>query len=148
MKERLNSETEFNFPASKTIRLVPPSDMCDTSSLKKLFIKGQWNFNKRPSNSSIIYKLNKTTELFHFEFIPGDKTISHKYSVWSMTHDQNRGLNTVDMVDYDKTNLQFNISITCKDFSSTGKFKVNRGKCKNNTKFSNQKAKRGGANSK
>ena len=117
-------------PTGKTLKLQPPGDICDTSSQKKLFIKGQWNLKKKASASSIIYKINQTTELFHFEFIPGEKNTSHRYSVWSMTNGNNRTSITIDLVDYDKTNLQFNISITCKDFGSTGKLKVKREKAK------------------
>ena len=125
MKEHYNSKTEMFYPGAKNIKIYPPNDLCDANSLKKLYIKGQFNFGKKISSSSIIFKLNRTTELFHFEFIPGEKDVLHKYSVWSMTHGINRTSQTLDLVDFNKKEMEFNISITCEGFDTTGKVKVN-----------------------
>ena len=93
--------------------------------MKKLLINGKWNFMKKPSSSEIIYKLNKTTELFHLEFIPGaTKDEGHKYTVWSMTNGNNRTSVTKDLVDYIKTDLEFNITVTCSNYLADGKFLV------------------------
>ena len=63
------------------LKVYPPEDFCDATSVSRLLVKGVLNLKKKLSSSSILFKINQTTELFHFEFTPGpDKNTSHKYS--------------------------------------------------------------------
>jgi hypothetical protein len=90
-------------------------------------MKGQW-FTKITDNPLIIFRVNSTTSLFQFEFRPGDgKANFSKFGVWSVIN----GLNVTQgkelvLADLDPKLgvFDFNLTITCVNFNTTGKFKV------------------------
>lgn len=107
----MSTHSEIHFPKLSNIRLTAPNTFYEGTS--KLFFKGKFNSATKIIDApAISFKISKLYEFFHFEFIPGSKDTSHAYAVWSTTNGYNNSVSTVVLSDYDKNNLEFNITIT------------------------------------
>jgi hypothetical protein len=91
-------------------------------------MKGQWFTGKSIDNPLVTFRVNSTTSMFLFEFRPGDgKANLSRIAVWSVIN----GVNTtqgreVVLRDLDPQldTVEFNLTITCANFMSTGLFHV------------------------
>ncbi len=120
---------EVAFPKSLPVKLVPTPGFCDENSAKHFYVKGQFSTGKNPENPLITFKVNSTTYLFILELRPGDGKGANlsSYAIWSELNGLNASLgNVVVLRDLDPKlgTVNFNLTITCVDFASNGKFNV------------------------
>lgn len=104
---------------------MAPEGLCGATSKNKLYIKGQFNLGRISADPPLIYfKVNKTTELFKFIFNLGaDRNSPNSYSLWSVINGVNQTDVNVTLSDFNKTNPEFNMTISCVDLDNLHKFK-------------------------
>ena len=105
-----------------------PLGFCDAGSTYKFVIKGMWKTPIAEISPQVVFRMNATHEIFHWDFREGDKVRGpHKYHVWAREKRNNKTSSVVTLSNMDLNLKQipnFNMTITCVDFNATGKFKV------------------------
>ena len=126
--EKENNGYEIFTPKKLPIQLPMPLGFCDAGSVHKLVLKGKWKPPLADSTPQVVFRINKTHELFHWELKEGDKTKGpHEYHVWAKEKKVQRPSSIVKLSKMDldmNTSPDFNLTITCINFNSTGQFKV------------------------
>ena len=63
----------------------------------------------------VIFKINKTTDLFNWQFKIGSKKENHLYEIWSRTHGDNNTNVVRNLTDLPRDPLptKFNLTIIC-----------------------------------
>jgi Fibronectin type II domain len=122
------SPYEVYFPKSLPVKIWPTDGLCDLNSGQGFYMKGQWFTGKISENPMITFKVNATSTLFQFEFRPGDgKANFSKYVAWSMLNGVNSTVvSEVVLKDLDPSLdvIDYNLTITCDNFNTTGTFKI------------------------
>jgi hypothetical protein len=128
LKMPIKSPNEVYFPKALPIKILPTDGLCAVNSGQKFYMKGQWFTGKISENPLITFKVNSTSTLFQFEFRPGDgKANLSKYVTWSILNSVNATVaSEVVLKDLDPSLnvIDYNLTLTCEDFDTTGKFKV------------------------
>ena len=122
-RESIDDENELFKPKRVPASLTSiPSNFCsnDSASNLKLYMIGKWNPLSMSSKiPRIKVVINKTTDLFNWAFIIGNKKIPHKYETWSRTNKINNTVVVTNLLDLDwdlQKFSEFNLSISCKNY--------------------------------
>ena len=115
-------------PKRLPVKMRMPLGFCDAGSTYKFIIKGKWKTPIAEISPQIVFRMNKTHEVFHWDFREGDKVRGpHKYHIWAKEKRDNKTSSAVTLSSMDlnlKKIPDFNMTITCVDFNTSGKFKV------------------------
>ena len=94
-----------------------PLGFCDAGSTYKFIIKGKWKTPIAEISPQIVFRMNKTHEVFHWDFREGDKVRGpHKYHIWAKEKRDNKTSSAVTLSRMDlnlKKIPDFNMTITC-----------------------------------
>ena len=118
------SEQEIFMPRKLPVTLSLPQGFCDAGSKKKLLLMASFKNPIGETSPQIIMKMNKTHELFHWDFRQGDKTTPHSQWVWAREKTNNFTATNIDLPNLPTKPDKFNLTVTCVDFNSTNQFKV------------------------
>lgn len=122
-EDGVDNEYEFFKPKRLPLKFlnIPPG-FCtnDSTSTMKLLLIGTWIPKKMSEKTpQIIFNLNKTSDLFHWEFKIGNKKTNHMYEVWSRTNKVNNTVLAVNLTDMNR-DLEiipkFNLTVSCHNF--------------------------------
>ena len=125
-KEAKNSDYQVIKPRKLPVKLLMKPGLCSPGSKDVFLVTGK--FNSKLSSGSIspqiIFKVNKTTELFHFDFRLGEQENPSKYVVWSRLNkpiNETYAERELPLLD---TKEDFNLTISCGEHSVNGKWKT------------------------
>ena len=96
VKRKWFSEVEDNdyevfSPRRLPVKIRMPLGFCDAGSTYKFIIKGKWKTPIAEISPQIVFRMNKTHEVFHWDFREGDKVKGpHKYHVWAKEKRDNK----------------------------------------------------------
>ena len=123
-----NNVFEAFSPKKLPVKLKLPTGFCEAESELKLLLKGKLIPPLVDSPPEILFKLNRANTLFNWQLIEGTSSVvPHEYHVWATEKKNNKPSTVVKLpkMDFDlKHSADFNLTITCIDFNSTGQFKV------------------------
>ena len=115
-----DNDLEFFKPRKLPVKFLTfPVGFCSSSSDMVLQVTGSWQPLQLAAKPPIIqFYVNKTTDLFFWEFKAGSKKENHMYELWSRTNKQNNTNLMVNLTEMQRDPIptQFNITISCKQF--------------------------------
>ena len=115
-------------PKRLPVKMRMPLGFCDAGSTHKFIMKGKWKTPIAEISPQIVFRMNASHEVFHWDFREGDKVKGpHSYHVWARERRTNKTPSVVTLSEMDlslKKIPDFNLTITCVDFNATGTFKV------------------------
>ena len=122
------TESAHFLPRRLPTKLIFPLGFCDAGSEHKLFLTAKLKSPIGEISPQIVFKMNKTHELFHWDYRQGDPKakpdpILPSYWVWAREKKNNFTGSSVVLQDFD-IKQPFNVSVTCLDFNATNRFKV------------------------
>ena len=128
-KDKETNGFEIFKPRKLPVKLDMPSGFCDAGSDIKFFLNGTFKSPIGETSPQITMRMNNTHELFRWDFREGDQKAKTppSYAVWSREKFTNFSASFVTLVNLPpklEKDVSFNLTITCLDFSSTNKFKV------------------------
>ena len=123
-----DNDYEVFSPRRLPVKMKMPPGFCDAGSTYKFMIKGKWKTPMGEISPQVVFRMNKSHEVFHWDFREGDKVKgNHTYHVWAKERRNNKTATAVTLTQMDlslKKFPDFNLTVSCDDFNSTGSFKV------------------------
>ena len=110
-------------------KLSLPQGFCDATSTMKLLMIATFRSPMGEVSPQIIMKMNSTHELFHWDFRLGNpkaqpSPIPSSQWVWARERRNNFTSTNIDLPNLPPQPENFNLTVTCVNYDSTNKFKV------------------------
>ena len=119
--ETENSDYEVWSPRRLPVRLAMPQDFCAATSDQVLLLSGQLSLGL--ISPQIVFGMNRSTEIFHWDFRAATDTTPQQYVVWAMETRNNKTESVVTLSEMEalgKNPQNFNLTISCQDYNGTG----------------------------
>ena len=117
-----DTDSQMFTPKKLPVRLEMPADFCAAGSVQVLLLTGF--ITSGPISPQIVFGMNRTTEVFHWDFRAATATTPQEYSVWAMEAKTNKTSSTVTLSEMDvvdpKNPQNFNLTVSCADYNGTG----------------------------
>ena len=121
LEESTNTQHQLVKPKKLPESLEMPPSFCDAESDMILLLTGTVAVG--PTSPQVILKMNRSTEIFHWDLRMSTNMTGHQYVVWAMETRTNKTESVVNLTEWPvdfKTPQTFNLSISCKDYNGTG----------------------------
>ena len=124
--EAKNSNHQVLKPRKLPATLLMKKGLCSPGSKEVFLVTGKFNSKMSSDNVSpqVIFKVNKTMELFHFDFRLGETGSPSKYVVWSRLNKSVNETSAERELPLLDTKEDFNLTISCDEHSANGKWKT------------------------
>ena len=118
--QKEDNDLEFFSPKKLPLKFSSfPTGFCSSNSELKFVMTGSWLQGQMVEKTpQVRFVLNRTSDLFHWEFRIGSKKVNHFYEVWSKTNRVNNTKILRNLTDLPRDPLppKFNLTITCSQF--------------------------------
>ena len=121
-----DNDFEIFNPRRLPVKMKMPPGFCTDDSAYRFMIKGKWKSPIGEVSPQVIFRMNKTHEVFHWDFREGGKEKgNHTYHIWAREKRDNKTSSMVALTELGlnlRKSPNFNLTISCISFNDTPTF--------------------------